>query len=456
MRKNLIYIFADQWRYHAMGYAKCDHVATPAFDDFAASSLFCTQALSTYPLSSPHRASLMTGKRPLSLGFYTNCKIGIADRVMLYPQETTISDVLYQEGYHTAYIGKWHLDAAEANFCTDPSSGARAWDAFTPPGERRHHFEFWYSYGTCDTHTDPHYWKDDEAMVKPGKWSPEHETDVLLDYLERVKDDGKPIVAFLSWNPPHPPYTAIPSDILSLYNEDFSFRDNVPKEWRNDAGYLEKRRAHFAAIEGLDRQFARIISYLKQTGLYENSTVVLSADHGDMMGSHGLYGKNVWYEESLRIPLVIHDPDLPCGVCDTRIVSEDQMPTFLELLGVQIPKTVEGSSQLSAMSGKEVGRSYSYHMSCPGLPEQQEPYRKLGLDPRSFGWRAIRDNRYKYVIDRGTEPSAQVRRLLYDLENDPYEMKPRLLSPSSQEAKSYDELIKKEMDKPWDFFLMED
>ena len=114
-RKSLIYIFADQWRYHAYGAAGEDDITTPAFDAFAQDSVFCTSALSTYPLCSPHRASLLTGKDPLSLGFYTNCKNGIADRIMLYPQEITISDVLHGEGYQTAYIGKWHLGLESPN-----------------------------------------------------------------------------------------------------------------------------------------------------------------------------------------------------------------------------------------------------------------------------------------------------------------------------------------------------
>ena len=76
-RKNLIYVFADQWRYQAMGCTGEDRVDTPAMDAFARESVFCDTALSTYPLCSPHRAALLTGKNPLSLGMWTNCKIGL-------------------------------------------------------------------------------------------------------------------------------------------------------------------------------------------------------------------------------------------------------------------------------------------------------------------------------------------------------------------------------------------
>ena len=76
-RPNLLYVFLDQWRYQAMGYAKSDEVCTPHMDSFARESLDCTEAVSTFPLCSPHRASLFTGKYPFSVGMWTNCKIRI-------------------------------------------------------------------------------------------------------------------------------------------------------------------------------------------------------------------------------------------------------------------------------------------------------------------------------------------------------------------------------------------
>ena len=119
-RPNLLYVFLDQWRYQAMGYAKEDEVCTPHMDSFARESLDCTEAVSTFPLCSPHRASLLTGKYPFSVGMWTNCKIGLSEILMLKPQETCIGNVLKDTGYHTGYIGKWHLDASEQNFEKNP------------------------------------------------------------------------------------------------------------------------------------------------------------------------------------------------------------------------------------------------------------------------------------------------------------------------------------------------
>ena len=165
-RPNLLYIFADQWRAHALGYKKEDPVVTPWMDRFCEESVCFSNAYSTFPLCTPHRGSLMTGKYPLSIGLWTNCKIGLEEKIMLKPQETCIANVLKEYGYDTGYIGKWHLDASELNFTSSPKSGAKEWDAFTPPGERRQGFDYWLSYGACDEHLDPHYWQDTPEQIR--------------------------------------------------------------------------------------------------------------------------------------------------------------------------------------------------------------------------------------------------------------------------------------------------
>lgn len=307
-KKNLLYIFADQWRAQAIGAAGEDHVSTPHMDRFAGESMAFNHAVSTYPLCSPHRASLLTGKYPYCCGMWTNCKTGLDEAVMLRPQEVTISDVLHENGYETAYVGKYHLDASEMNFHEKPESGAVNWDAFTPPGERRHHFDFWYSYGAMDQHMSPHYWRDDPQKMEGRTWSPEHETDVVLDYLDN-RNKEKPFCLFLSWNPPHPPYDLLPEKYADHYRgKELVFRGNVPEELRSDEAFRKKFAEYYGAIEGLDDNFGRIMEYLDREGLEEDTIVVLSADHGDCMGSHGLMGKNIWYDESIRIPLYIRGP----------------------------------------------------------------------------------------------------------------------------------------------------
>ena len=464
-RKNLIYIFADQWRAQAIGAAGADPVVTPNMDAFAAQSMECTNAVSTYPLCSPHRASLLTGKYPQSCGMWTNCKTGLDDVIMLRPQEVTISDVLWKAGYDTAYIGKWHLDGSEENFYCSPSSGAKGWDAYTPPGERRHHFRYWVSYGAMDSHMAPHYWKNTADMVTPNRWSPEYETDIALEYLKK-RPQEVPFCLFLSWNPPHPPYDQVPEKYLDLYREKtLPDRENVPEEWKQDAAFQQKKKEYFAAVSGLDEQFGRLMDYLKESGLEKDTLIVLSADHGDCMGSHGRYGKNIWYEESIRIPLYFRGAGISPGKTDVLLASQDHMPTILELLGIPVPNTVEGKGLstfiLNGQKGEKKGEEnadepeHAFLCMMPGMPELVAPYRKLGLEPRAFGWRGIRTKTHTYIIDRGCSPGQTAKRLLYDNENDPYQMQPRKICQGDPEAAYWDGIIKEYLRVLRDPFFME-
>lgn len=456
-KKNLLYIFADQWRAQAIGAAGADRVRTPHMDRFAGESMAFTHAVSTYPLCSPHRAALLTGKYPYCCGMWTNCKIGLDEALMLRPQEVTISDVLHENGYETAYVGKWHLDASEGNFHAKPESGAENWDAYTPPGERRHHFDFWYSYGAMDRHTSPHYWKDGPGKVYGGKWSPEHETDVVLDYLDS-RDREKPFCLFLSWNPPHPPYDLLPEEYAARYRgKELGFRPNVPENLRTDEAFRKKFEEYFGAVEGLDDNFGRILSYLEREGLDEDTVVVLSADHGDCMGSHGLMGKNIWYEESIRIPLYIRGPQIAAGQSDALIASQDHMATLLELLHVAVPDTVQGRSFAPLARGEAMEEEPEHAFICmiPGMPELVEEYRKLGLSPKAFGWRGIVTKAFTYVVDNGTSPLEKQRRLFYDNQKDPYQMNPMELEREDPAAKRCDDIIRSYLNKTRDPFLLD-
>ena len=432
---NLIYVFADQWRRSAMGCAGKEPVLTPRMDAFAQSGIRCTNCTSTFPVCSPHRACLMTGKFPQSNGFFTNCKPGVS--VRLKDDELCLGDILKSNGYQTAYIGKWHLDEPEVNHSDAPVSGARRWDAFTPPGVRRHGFDFWHSYGTYDIHLHPHYWENTPEMICVDQWSPEHETDVAIDWLEKV-DRNRPFAAVVSWNPPHTPYDQVPQKYLDLYKDkDIPFFGNVDtQDLRCHTGQVLEdvhtpeqlkaaQKQYYAAVSGLDEQFGRILDALDRLGLSDNTLVVLSADHGEMMGSHGLMTKHVWYEESIGIPFLVKGPGVGKGICGSVFGSQDQLPSLLSLLGLSIPNTIEGlDCSEDIRNGHTDPEKYTFLYTCPGHDFHIKAFPEAGKDPRAAGWRGIRTARYTYVIDAGYMPGSPVQRLLYDLKEDPLQMKP--------------------------------
>ncbi|SQA14941.1 Choline-sulfatase [Streptobacillus moniliformis] len=106
-------------------------------------------------------------------------------------------------------------------------------------------------------------------------------------------------------------------------------------------GFQDALRKYYAAISGIDEHFGRLIDYLKENNIYENSIIVLTADHGEMLCSHGLWSKHVWYEESIGVPFMIKFGDNR-GITESVLSGVDIMPTLLSLLDLKIPKTVEG------------------------------------------------------------------------------------------------------------------
>lgn len=437
---NLIYIFADQWRRQAVGYEGEDQVLTPTIDAFAAESVVFSNAVTCSPLCSPHRAALLTGRYPISTGVYTNCKIG-AD-VMLSPEETCISDVLADAGYETGYIGKWHLDLPELNVSEEPESGAKVWDAYTPPGPKRHGFQYWYSYGAWDEHLSPHYWQDSPEKIQVNQWSVEHETDQALHFIKNRRSD-QPFALFLSWNPPHSPFDQVPEKYKQLYKrEQIMLRENVNQATFGvhtgepvDGGLeelKEKQLNYFAAISGIDDQFDRILRLLKDEELNENTIVVLTSDHGEMMGSHGLMAKHVWYEESIGVPFCIRWPKvIPQTRTDLLLNTVDIMPTLLSLLQLDIPNSVEGTNLSSfIIEPRSGGPEATYLCGYPGRKEAIEAFREAGLDNRAYGWRAVRTKQYTYVIHHGYAPGEESIRLLYDLEKDKFQLQPEKIENS--------------------------
>lgn len=434
-KKNLLFVFADQWRRSSLGIYRDDPVITPNMDEFAQSGVICTDAVSSCPLCSPARASLMTGLYPLHTGVFTNCKN--ASDIRLRDDDLCIGQVLSDNGYDTGYIGKWHLDEPEQNHDPSPTSGASAWDAYTPPGIRRHGFGFWHAYNACDKHLSPHYWENSPEMITSDKWSPIHETDVAIEYIEG-RDGKRPFALFVSWNPPHSPYDTAPEEYKKLYRDSSYIRGNVDMSRLQETmhhtfepfpltenGIIKLGQDYFAAISGLDDQFGRLIDCLKKKGIYDDTIVVLTADHGDMLGSHTLIGKHVWYEESIGIPFVIGGGGLEHGYCGTVFGSQDVPSTILSLLDIEIPSCWEGHSiSDDILNHRTTDGSCSFIAACPGRDIFIEDFRKHGLDIMSYGWRAVRDQRYTYVISVGYRIVPEVEFFLYDNVSDPLQLAP--------------------------------
>jgi arylsulfatase A-like enzyme len=471
-KPNLLFIFADQWRRQAVGCMNADPVITPHMDKFASEGIVFENALSCSPVCTPNRAALLTGKHPFGVNMMYNW-------LRLPVEEDTIAKALKRQGYDTGYIGKWHLDEWDGK----PEYG-NAWNCFTPAGERRVGFDFWYSNGCVHGHFDLKYMNTDNDIFEGEGWQVDHETDVALDYLRNSdgqRDGDKPFCLFLSWAPPHTHHGgykfdkekggfqyAAPDEFEALYEgKDLPVPPNTNREM-----FLDAAPGYFGAVSSMDANFGRIIDALNELELADDTLVVLSADHGDCLGAHNKYIKDVWYEESIGIPLIARWPgQIPAGQReDILINTPDFMPSMLGLMDCEIPEGRHGRD-LSAFwrgEGKDADRPTEAFLAFnAGAPPRELTKWDAFPDEPGRQWRAIKTERYTYVAcARGqygdptqfSKPLPEgVKQLLIDNANDPWQVNP--IYPGQGKDDVIEELharLKTWLDDLGDPFLEED
>ncbi len=308
--------------------------------------------------------------------------------VRLPVDELSIAEVLGDEGYATGYIGKWHLDGSYRG-------------GFIPPGPRRQGFQYWAANECTHSYMDTFYYRDDPEPIYIDGYSADGFTDIAIDFIDERVDE--PFSLFLSWAPPHNPYHEMPDEYDCYDPDNIELRTNTVEAARNDiAGY-------YGHITALDRDLGRLLDALEEQGIAEDTIVVFTSDHGDMLGAQALQRKQKPWDESIRVPWVMRWPgELPAGLrTDTLINAPDIMPTLLSLMGVDVPDTVQGYDlSLSARNqgGTEPTSAYIANpMPFPGDQHEGGP------------WRGVRTKTHTYVEDEDGPW------LLYDNESDPYQ-----------------------------------
>ncbi|MBP7276415.1 MAG: sulfatase [Kiritimatiellae bacterium] len=429
-RPNLLIVFPDQMRGTAMGFMGEEPVRTPALDRFAEQSRVFTQAVSTYPLCSPFRGTLMTGRHAFSSGVWGNCNSRTAPAGCELPTDAVCwSDILKARGYSLGYIGKWHLDAPRRPYVdTSNNRGDIAWNEWCPP-ERRHGFDYWYAYGTYDQHLRPMYWTADatrDGFHYVDQWGPEHEADQALRFIRNeggtYRDPKKPFALVISMNPPHTGYELVPPRYLRRYDDlDVealaASRPQVPPaDTKGGRYYRQNTKFYYAQITGVDEQFGRILEGLREAGLEDNTVVLFTSDHGDCIGAHGELGKNNPYEEAMRVPFLIRWPGrIAPGRDEAMVASADICPTLLDLLGysAQIPPEVEGVSLAPTLRGEPGPRpdAQLYLFVTDGWDDQRR---------FTLGRRGLRTRDYKLIVERTNGRPETVT--LFDRKRDPNEL----------------------------------
>jgi len=389
-RPNLVFIFADQWRAQAVGYAQNTQVRTPNLDKLAAESVNFCNAVSGCPVCSPYRASLMTGRYPLTHGVFLN-------DVPLNNDAVSIAQAYNKAGYETGYIGKWHLDGRDRS-------------AFIPK-ERRQGFKFWKAFGCTHNYNKSFYYADANIKLKWDGYDAIAQTHEAQRYI-REHATGKPFSLFLSWGPPHAPYHTAPEKYRKQFSEvQIKLRPNVPKKFEAQARKV--LAGYYAHIAALDDCIAEILQTLKEAGLEKDTILVFTSDHGDMLYSQGGQKKQQPWDESILVPFLLRYPAKLGSKGKTTnipINTPDIMPTLLGLSGIEIPDTVEGNDFSGFLTKTEKPKDDTVLISCPS-PFGQWTRARGGRE-----YRGIRTSQYTYVRDLNGPW------LLYDNKKDPYQL----------------------------------
>ena len=378
-KPNIVFVFADQMRAHAMGCMGNEQVITPNLDKLASEGVLVTNAISCQPVCTPFRAQLMTGRYGHATGVIHN-------DIKLPNSETSIAEVLKARGYQTGYIGKWHIEANRR-------------DPIAP--ENRHGWDYWAVRNCSHQHFKTYYWlKNGKEPVNVNGWEPTTQTDLAIDYIKAQKDN--PFCLFLSFGPPHNPYKA-PKQYLAKYaDKKLSNRPNVP----NDK--TQSLLNYYVMVTSLDDCIGRLSAALHAAGIAEDTVLCFSSDHGDMLGSQGHVLKQRPWEESINIPFILRYPRKvkPAQKRDWLVSSVDIMPTLLGLAGAKIPKKVQGMDLSATFCGEsktERDAAFLFNVHRGGGPK--------------CDWRGIRTKKWVYAFHKFGDW------IMYDLVNDPYQLK---------------------------------
>lgn len=451
---NIIYIMTDDHAQQAMSCYDGRYNKTPNLDRLAKEGVLFSNSFVTNSISGPSRAVLMTGKHSHLNGRTTN-SIGFDGRQQTFPK------LLQKAGYQTAMIGKWHLEGTPTGFDfweILPGQGSYYNPDFITPDGNKHYEGYvtdvitdmgidymesrdkskpfcmllhhkavhrvWMSDTThinmYEDQTFPYpdnFWDDYDKRPAAAAQKMSIDKDMDLVYDLKMLDDeiDSPLKNSYGeikrmtpaqravWDSVYLPITA------KFKKDKLTGRELV--EWK----YQRYMRDYMKSVKSLDENIGRLMEYLEKEGLLENTLIVYTSDQGFYMGEHGWFDKRFMYEESLRTPLLVRQPDswksVKRGVDEPLMVQNlDHAATFLTLAGVEVPEDIQGESYAGMLKGEKPAKwrdaIYYHYYEFPGEHDVRRHY-------------GVRTDRYKLIHFYGNIDSWE----LYDLKSDPSEMK---------------------------------
>lgn len=412
---NVLFLMVDQWAAATFGHAGHPDIQTPTIDQLTRLGTRFSNAYSESPICIPARRTIMTGQTPRVHG----------DRSFLpaepMPRQPLLAQCFRDAGYQATAIGKLHVFPQRDRIGFDdtllaeegrPQLGAvDDYDLFL--AEQGHAGQqFMHGMSNNDYQTRP--WQLPEALHVTN-WI----TRTAALSIKR-RDPTRPAFWHVSYTHPHPPLVPLTA-YLEMYR-DMDVALPVTAHWAENTESLPSalkvvrhywpalmgpvqhralRKAYYALCTHIDHQIRILMGTLREENLLDNTVIMLTSDHGDMLGQHGLWAKSLFYEAAAHVPMIVVGTAacqrLPAGEVDQRLVGlQDIMPTLLDLAGLPIPPSVEGLSMLGEK------RRATFFGECG--------------EGRN-ATRMLRDSRYKLIW----YPANHCVQL-FDLENDPQEM----------------------------------
>jgi arylsulfatase A-like enzyme len=422
-RPNIVVVLTDDQGAWAMGCAGNAELRTPHLDRLAAEGVRFESFFCTSPVCSPARASLLTGRIPSQHGIHdwlrsgnSVCEPEIDGRLIEYLKgQTGYTNLLAAQGWTCGLSGKWHLGD-----CHHAQKGFTFWRAHTRGG---------------GSYYNAPLVKDAESIYFEPRYVTDVFTDNAIEFLDAQARTDDPFYLSLHYTAPHSPWgrDQHPPEYFDPYFNDCPF-ESIPDTPMHPAAranleFFEeegKRRewlsAYYASIEAMDAGVGRVLDWLEEHGLRENTLVFFTGDNGMNMGHHGICGKGNgtrpinMYDTSVKVPAIMSRPGhLPSGMTATGLYSHyDFMPTLLDYVGIEMPDEV-----------RLPGRSFAELLRTGR--EAEDAGEVVVFDEYGYT-RMIRTRRWKYVHRYPAGP-----RELYDLTSDPDEEEDVVREPERRE-----------------------
>ncbi|MDX1357520.1 MAG: arylsulfatase [Clostridia bacterium] len=427
MPYNVLLLMTDQHRFDCLGCYGNDSIDTPNLDYLASLGTVFDSAYTPVPSCVPARACLVSGMNQWNAGILGMGK-GQGHMGINFPQ--TLPGELARNGYHTQAVGKNHFFPIRAlngyHNTVLEEGGAKHTPWFVSD------YQKWLNEKTGNmshyitTHgIDPNSWAarpfNMPEDLHPTNWTVEKSLEFLRD-----KDPTAPFFLKTSFVRPHSPYDP-PEYFFNKYMNrqlpephigDWAGVHDVPLDAKSPVAWhgrikpsaiKEARAGYYGSVDHIDNQIGRIISYLRKNRQLDNTMIIFTSDHGDMLGDHHMWRKTYAYEGSAKIPMIVVLPkDLREGVVprsDSPVTLQDIMPTVLEILGFDIPERVDGISMRQALYGdNSASREFIHGEHCWCYSHLQE-------------CQYITDGKTKYVYLPGSDEEQ-----FFDLEKDPGEL----------------------------------